>query len=163
MKVLPDAATGWCLLTATGGHAGNDAAHGVIRRWTAPEAGTLKISGTLSHESKNGDGVRGRLVSSRGGELASWVAARSKAETSLQGLVVEAGETIDFIVDCRSGPDSDGFQWAPVLTLGGRDHDAASAFAGPVPPPPPPLAPWEKLAELLESEGLKSNVQSVLK
>src|SRR6185436_11587741 len=87
---LPDAALGWCQLTAAGGHAGNDAAHGVVRRWTAPQAGTVVISGTLGHHSPAGDGVRGRIVSSRKGEIASWQVARMDAETKISGLTVDA-------------------------------------------------------------------------
>jgi hypothetical protein len=146
---LPDPAVGWCLLSAQGGHAGNDAAHAVVRRWTAPEAGVVSISGSLVHDAKGGDGVRGRIVTGRGGERASWVAEHSSAETLLKGLAVEAGETIDFVVDCRGDVNSDSFRWAPVVAMGGREWPAESGFAGPQPPPPAPLSAWEKLAHVL--------------
>jgi hypothetical protein len=146
---LPDPALGWCLLTATGGHAGNDAAHGVIRRWTAPRAGTIAISGTLGHQSPGGDGVRGRIVSSRQGELASWNAARVEAETKISGLKVEAGETIDFVVDCRNDYNSDTFTWAPTIKLGDEEFVAQSGFAGPAPKPPPAMSAWEKYVHVL--------------
>jgi len=35
-KALPDARLGWCLITAQGGHAGNDLEHAVVRRVPAP-------------------------------------------------------------------------------------------------------------------------------
>lgn len=146
---LPDPALGWCLLTATGGHAGNDVAHGVIRRWTAPEAGTISISGTLGHHAPAGDGVRGRIVSSLRGEIASWQAVRLDAETSLRGLVVAAGETIDFVVDCRADSNSDSFTWAPSIRMGEREWSASSGFGGPAPKPPPGMSGWEKYVQVL--------------
>src|SRR5262249_47281606 len=143
---LPDPALGWCLLTATGGHAGNDVAHGVIRRWTAPQAGAITISGTLGHHSPAGDG---RIVSSRQGELASWRAARLDAETKISGLVVEAGETLDFIVDCRADNNSDSFTWAPSIRMGDEEWSAQSAFGGPAPKAAPPMTAWEKYVHVL--------------
>ena len=58
-ETLPDAALGWAMLNVDGGHPG-DATHQVIRRWTAPAAGTLHIEGELGHTPPEGDGVRGR-------------------------------------------------------------------------------------------------------
>jgi hypothetical protein len=146
---LPDPALGWCLLTAAGGHAGNDVAHGVIRRWTAPQTGKVVITGTLGHASPAGDGVRGRIVSSRQGELASWQAARLEAETKISGLSVEAGETLDFVVDCRADNNSDSFTWAPSVRLGDEEFNAQSGFSGPAPKPPPAMSAWEKYVHVL--------------
>jgi hypothetical protein len=148
---LPDAATGWCQLTASGGHAGDDLARAAVRRWTAPRDGTVSISGTLAHKEKAGDGVRGRIVSSAQGELASWTVARLEAETRLSGLAVRRGETIDFVVDCRSEPNSDSFLWAPVVRMADpmEEWSALAGFGGPAPKPPAPLSPWEKYAQVL--------------
>jgi hypothetical protein len=146
---LPDPALGWCLLTATGGHAGNDVAHGVIRRWAAPQAGTIVISGTLGHHAAGGDGVHGRIVSSRQGEIASWQVARLDAETRISGLIVEAGETLDFIVDCRADNNADSFTWAPSIKMGEEEWNAQSAFGGPAPKPLPAMSAWEKYVHVL--------------
>ncbi len=146
---LPDPALGWCLLTATGGHAGSDVAHGVIRRWTAPQAGAIAISGTVSHKEKSGDGVRARIVSSRSGEIASWTVVRLDAETKITGLTVEDGETLDFVVDCRADNNSDSFSWSPAIRMGDQDWNSMSAFGGPAPKPAPPLSAWEKYAHVL--------------
>jgi len=124
-------------------------AHGVIRRWTAPAAGAVAISGTLSHHSPAGDGVRGRIVSSRQGELASWRAVRLDAETKITGLAIEAGETLDFVVDCRADNNSDSFVWAPQIRLGEEAWDAQSAFGGPAPKPPAPMSAWDKYVHVL--------------
>ena len=99
---LPDPTIGWVVINAAGGHPG-DAAHAVIRRWTAPAAGTLRIEGLLAHSAVQGDGVRGRIVSSRGGTLGSWDAHHNEAVTNPAAFAVEQGDTIDFIADSRDG------------------------------------------------------------
>jgi hypothetical protein len=142
---LPDPAFGWALLNAQGGHAETG---GVVRRWTAPQAGSLSISGTLSHNAAGGDGVRGRIVH-RGVEIAAWVVARGSAETVLSGLKVEEGETVDFIVDNRADTNSDGFTWAPVLKMGDETWNSATAFGGPGPKAVAPLSAWERYVHVL--------------
>jgi hypothetical protein len=148
-------------LTPQGGHAGNDLAHAVVRRWTAPRDGQVTLSGTLAHGSANGDGVRGRIVSSRTGELASLTVHNKSAQTQLDGLDVKAGDTIDFIVDCRSSVTSDSFTWPLTLRMknlpegiaGGEDTtewNSVADFAGPSSKAPAaPLTPWEKYAQIL--------------
>jgi len=155
---LPDPKWGWVMLTATGGHAGNDRQHAAIRRWTAPFDAVVTISGTLGHDTDKGDGVQGRIVSSRLGELGSWMAQKAKHETKLDRVEVYKGDTIDFVVDCRESVDSDGFIWAPavrVQTTGSRaqagaatDWDAKSDFSGSK-EAPKPLSAWEKFAQVL--------------
>jgi mono/diheme cytochrome c family protein len=145
----PDAKTGWVWLEAKGGHAGNDARHAAVRRWTAPKSGTLAISGTLAHRRPEGDGIRGRIVHSGRGTLATWALHNLEAETSLKGLPVKQGETIDFVVDLGEKGEItwDEFFWAPVLKMdGGGEWNAAADFAG---PGSAALGAWEKLAQVL--------------
>ncbi len=160
-KALPDARLGWCLITAQGGHAGNDLAHAVVRRWTAPRDGQVTVSGTLAHGSASGDGVRGRIVSSRAGELASLTVQNKSAQTLLEGIDVKAGDTLDFVVDCRQSVTSDSFSWPVVLKMRNIPQNAAGGddvtewnsqndFAGPeTKPRGTPLTPWEKYAQVL--------------
>src|SRR5439155_7641072 len=110
---LPDEKLGWVSLNATGGHPGNDPQYAAIRRWTAPRDGAISITGVLKHEAESGDGVRGRIVSSRLGVAGEWSVHHDKAQAAVEKLEVKRGDTIDFVVDCRSGPDSDSFAWAP--------------------------------------------------
>jgi uncharacterized protein DUF1553/uncharacterized protein DUF1549/cytochrome c len=148
---LPDPKTGWCQLTAQGGHAGNDAAHALIRRWTAPRDGIVAIAGTLAHKAEAGDGVRARIVSSGQGELASWTACRLEAETKISGIPVRRGETIDFVIECRADNNSDAFSWAPAIKMPTPDEEwsALSGFGGPPEKLPEPLRPWDKYAQVL--------------
>ena len=158
---LPDGRLGYCLLTPQGGHAGNHAGHAVIRRWTAPRDGAVTITGTVTHGSANGDGVRGRIVSSRTGELAALTVHNRATQTQLDAVEVKAGDTIDFVVDCRNHPDFDSFTWPVTLKMknipegiaGGQDTlewDAQKDFAAPqAKPQQAPLNAWEKLAQVL--------------
>jgi len=115
--VLPDARTGWVIVHAAGGHAGNDIQHASIRRWTAPRAGKLQIRGQLRHPSENGDGVRGRIVTSRGGVAGSWNVKTGQSATDIDRLELQCGDTVDFVVDCLADVNSDSFEWRAQLQL----------------------------------------------
>ena len=104
------------MLNEKGGHAGNDLQHAAIRRWTAPRDGAVSIRGTLSHGVYQGDGVRGRIVSSQLGELGQWRVHDSKAETKLEQITVKRGDTIDFVTDCYQTVDHDSFDWHATIT-----------------------------------------------
>ncbi|HEY1067870.1 MAG TPA: DUF1553 domain-containing protein, partial [Pirellulales bacterium] len=112
---LPDPTVGWCLLTPAGGHAGDDQGRTVIRRWTAAKAGTVAVTGVLHHPSESGDGVRGRIISSRVGQVGEWIAAKGKVETNVAKLDVVEGEVIDFVTDCRASVNADSFEWTVSL------------------------------------------------
>jgi hypothetical protein len=146
---LPAGASGKASLTATGGEPGDDAHQVVIRRWTSPVSEKVNIEGTLRHGQPAvpyGDGVRGRIVSSRHGELASWSVNGSSAETKLNGIAVEKGDTLDFIVDARKDPENDGFGWAPTIRAGEQVWNSKDQFAGPA---AEPLSAWGRYAQVL--------------
>jgi hypothetical protein len=114
--MLPDPALGWVFLNGSGGHP-DVAERAVIRRWTAPADATVSIAGTLAHGSDNGDGVRGRIVSSRSGVAGVWTARHGEAATRVADVAVRAGDTLDFVTDCRENHTSDSFTWPVTLTL----------------------------------------------
>ncbi len=150
---LPDAKLGWTLLTADGGHTGNDLKHAAVRRWTAPEDGTVKIRARLAHGTEKGDGVRGRIVSGRAGLLGEWVVHNSRATTNVERVEVKRGDTIDFAVDLRGGLDSDSFTWAPVISyttsVSSRAEWKAKEDFGGKEPERKTLSPWERYAQAL--------------
>lgn len=132
---LPDPALGWAFLNPTGGHP-DVSERSVIRRWSADRDGSITVTGNLSHPSDNGDGVRGRLVSSRSGVVAEWIAQHGSAATVVQSLAVHAGETIDFVLDCREDHNSDSFAWPIKLTMQSPEKatvtfSSVDDFAGP--------------------------------
>ncbi|HUG17865.1 MAG TPA: PSD1 and planctomycete cytochrome C domain-containing protein [Planctomycetaceae bacterium] len=131
----PDPNIGWVILNANGGHPGKPD-FCAIRRWTASFAGNVKIAGTLGHGSENGDGVRGRVVSSRAGQVGEWTIHNGSIETTTGEIAVEPGDTIDLILDCLAHETSDSFSWPVKLTLqradgASRTYDSVAEFHGP--------------------------------
>ncbi|MDE0863301.1 MAG: PSD1 and planctomycete cytochrome C domain-containing protein [Rubripirellula sp.] len=114
---LPDPDLGYTLVSAGGGHPGSGK-NAVIRRWTVPADGVIRITGALSHPSEHGDGVRGRIVTNRNGDtLGEWIAHNTSIETVVDGVQVFAGQTVDFITDCREGTNTDSFNWKTTIVL----------------------------------------------
>jgi mono/diheme cytochrome c family protein len=157
---LPDAALGWVILNAEGGHVGDDQNHAAIRRWRAPRDGVVAIAGELNHPSEKGDGVRARIVSSRAGPLGEWAARNNRVATKPDRVEVRRGDFIDFVADCRQTVAFDSFHWSPVLKMvaesgqpspdDAREWSARADFAGPQKPPEKrPLSAWEKYAQVL--------------
>ncbi|MEJ7607050.1 MAG: DUF1549 and DUF1553 domain-containing protein [Bryobacteraceae bacterium] len=147
--ILPSARSGKAVLRAAGGEPGEELQQAVVRRWVSPVSGKLSIEGTLRHGQPAvpyGDGVRGRIVSSRHGEVASWSVNGSSAETKLSGIIVEKGDTFDFVVDARRDFENDGFGWAPVIKSGEQTWGASTDFTG---PKPQSLTVWARYAQVL--------------
>jgi hypothetical protein len=150
----PDSRLGWARLTASGGHAGNDLGHAVVRRWTAPAEGTVRVASTVKHDVAAGDGVRASIVSSRFGLIKSALAHNSEATLDVPSVEVRAGDTLDFVVDRHGNLNSDQFTWTPVVSgLPAAGETAAPAHwsardeFGDL--PVPWLEPWEQLAQAL--------------
>jgi hypothetical protein len=158
-RKLPDNKHGWLTLGPAGGRPGPGDDHAVIRRFTVPSNGKVVIDGQLRHDESQGNGVRGRIVSSRHGELASYSVNKSQAVTKLENIEVRTGDTIDFVVESRGDVTSDSFAWAPAIRLsrpqladaagneGMKEYNAATEFSGPV--TGGKLSPWEKYCQVL--------------
>lgn len=158
----PDRALGHARLTKSGGHPGRNQELAVVRRWVAPRKLVVDVAGEVAHLSDKGDGVRARLIGPKGTLLGEWIARNERVDAEVRGVAVEAGETLDFVVDCRTAPTADAFTWAPTITAAKAGPtaagDATAGMAGPTawdaaadfaPPPPPLLSPWEQLAQAL--------------
>lgn len=158
VPLLPSFDLGQAQLTADRGEATDDPRLVVVRRWVAPVSGKVSINGTLRHvqaKFSKGDGIRGRILSSREGELASWTLKGVEAVTKLSGIEVKAGDTIDFFVEGRDDSEGDAFAWAPVIealpTEGAKPDQptkwsASADFRG---PHPVTLSRWEQYAQVL--------------
>jgi hypothetical protein len=152
----PDATLGWAQITATGGHPGNTLDHAIVRRWTAPASGKVQVEGRIRHARTEGDGIMARVSSSRQGLLGAWFLHNSESDANLYGIAVEAGDTLDFVVDIKAELNSDEHKWSPMVTQVESENmawNAEAEFAGPFEPLPVPLAPWEKLAQVLLSSN----------
>ncbi len=150
---FPDGMLGWVQLTATGGHPGNDLAHAAIRRWIAPRDMQVRVQSTLVHEPKEGQGVRGFLVSSRAGLLKQVAVHHGQADLNADVLDVKAGDSLDFVADIGKVLSHNQFLWKAVITpLGpgdntaGTTYDAYRDFGS---QPAKQLDPWEQLAQVL--------------
>ena len=155
-KVYPHPKWKHLKLGAASGHPGGTGEVSILR-WTAPYAGKFTLSGLLIHRPRdNGDGVHGRIVHSRQGELARYEVQNITVDTDLNEVTVVKGDTIDFIVHCKSGPVADAYNWQPEIRRLGMAETAPVGiktvwlakedFAG---PPPPPLGPLQQLAHAL--------------
>ena len=120
--MFPAPEAGRASLTPTGGHPGDGLDSAVVRRWTAPRSLDVNIDGTLGHvlgdQGRRFDysnGVRGWLVSSERGVLASWVVRGFEAETVIKSLDLVEGEQLDFVVDSLADYESDSFRWSPRI------------------------------------------------
>ena len=152
----PDSKFGNLSVTATGGHPGRTVEVASIRRWLAPGKGRVKIEGSLGHKSDKGDGVCGRIVTREGGLRGEWTVQNRKSDTATE-FDVQAGETVDFVVDCIANGNSDSYTWAPTISftpdpealdLAARVWNAKNDFEI-ASKPRQPLTRWEELAQVL--------------
>ncbi len=141
-------------ISAWGGHGANQ--YGVIRRWIAPRDGFISITAPLAHRNRDGDGIDGKVVSSRFGLIGSWTAFRNQVEIKFPKLQVQQDDTIDFIVEPRTNPRGDVFYWAPAIQLAPgsktaseeiRDWNAERDFVGDT--AGRSMEGWEKFAQVL--------------
>lgn len=126
-ETLPDERGGWTLLHADGGHTGDNPAGAAIRRWRAPADGVVSIDGTIGHASEHGDGVRGVVIVSSLGVIGEWAVHNGEARTTVERVIVKAGDAIDFVADCRTNVTSDSFTWRVDLTLV-QENGASAVF-----------------------------------
>ncbi len=147
--VRPDPVLRHTLLTAGGGHPGPTADQSVIRRWTAPADGTVRVAGNLKHTRDNGDGVEASIVWHD--DRQTFGVFNGEVPTTTTPLNVRRGDTIDFVVSAGETNTADAFSWnVTVIGIGGdlvgQRFGSNDGFGA---PPPPPLAPLAQLAQAL--------------
>lgn len=118
-------------LSATGGHPGNTS--GAVRRWGAPQDGTIRITGN-ARDLHPGCGTDGVTVSIKKNAAILWRQSISRDNTTghdfdLTATVV-AGDTIDFVIDRGADNGCDTTHFDPTITL--------TPSASEPPPPNPP-------------------------
>ena len=146
---FPDGIYKFAKLTAIGGHPGSLPSHSVIRRWTAPSDGMVRVAGTLRHTRDKGDGVVAVIRHANGRH--EFAAMNGTTKTSPPAFAVRAGEHIDLIVSSGPTPTADAFSWITRITgvgggIRGQSWSTRDDFA---PPPPPPLSAEAQLAQAL--------------
>jgi mono/diheme cytochrome c family protein len=121
---FPDPQLGYVMLRPEGGHPDLGPERATVRRWTAPSSfkpSRVVIHGSLSHNSENGDGVRGRVVVRGKDAIVEWRVKNGKTETHVELNMVQPGDTIDFVVDALEHHTSDSFGW--VVEIKATDAD----------------------------------------
>jgi hypothetical protein len=123
----------YLLLWSSGGHPGNAA--DAQRRWMAPSAGTIQITGNAKDLDTSGGG--GVTVSIRKGSTVLWQQAIANGNTTGFNYnvttTVTAGQAIDFVInrgaDGNNSNDSTGFDPTIVLTTSGSPSPSGGATA----------------------------------
>jgi len=108
---LPDPELGWVFIDRNGGHPAATDERCSIRRWISPFDGKISIAGLLKHAPPEGNGVRGRIVSSRDGILGEWKVKNSEAKTEIASIEIHTGDTIDLVVDFQGEITHDEHIW----------------------------------------------------
>jgi hypothetical protein len=139
-KQLPDEQLGWCIINDIGGHPGNDLDHAVVRRWVAPQDGSISIAGRIIHKNEEGDGVRGTILHQHAGNThahGQWTVHKSKSNTLVKTIKVNAGDYVDFVTDCITGPSHDSFEWnvRVFYNPGTLEYRSESQLPEPLPSP----------------------------
>lgn len=147
---FPNPQLGYITLSSGGGHPGHDAAHAAIRRWVAPYDGVVSVQGTAGHHNAEGDGIELRIVSSRTGSLGSWTIQNSDAETKIEKIALQKGDTLDFVASPRTGDSFDSFGWVVSITMPkGPSWSSLTQFSAPPGPLSAPLSTWARYAQAL--------------
>ncbi len=147
---FPHPQLGYVSLGSGGGHPGHDSAHAAIRRWVAPHDGVVSIQGTANHPADAGDGLELRIVSSRSGSLGTWTIQNSSAETKVEKIALQKGDTLDFVASPRTSDNSDSFGWVVSIVMPkGPSWSSLTQFSAPPGPAPASLSSWARYAQAL--------------
>lgn len=120
-----------------------------MRRWIAPRDGKVRISGQLKHDSQEGDGVCATILVDGAHELGQWTAFNSEAKTETSLMMVQAGQTVEFVTDCIGGPAHDSFRWQIRLRYQDGNRESFQSEKELPAPPKHPLNNWQQLAQAL--------------
>ncbi|WP_158265490.1 PSD1 and planctomycete cytochrome C domain-containing protein [Blastopirellula marina] len=148
----PDSNLGWAQLTAAGGHPGNTEEFAVVRRWSPDANGTFSVQSKVAHAHAVGNGIRCWIISSRHGILKKFALHNSSQEDYLEGIKVDTGDTLDFVVDINGNLNSDDFDWSIDIARTPVDVTSISRWNALDDFPKQPvivLTPLEQLAQAL--------------
>jgi hypothetical protein len=146
---FPDKTLNYTSLHRTGGHPGNSHEQAVARRFTATLAGRYVIDGELKRPSENGDGVHAYVLVN-GKAVADWQLATGAVTTKAEGIQLEVGQTLDFVIDINANNNSDSFTWSVKVACTDKNRvwSSQDEFSGPM-KPGESITPWERLAQVL--------------
>lgn len=111
---FPDKQVGYAMLSDKGGHPGKTKA--VVRRCRIHKDGQLSIKGAVKHKNDKGNGVR-VVILHNGTLMGEWDCKTQTISTNCENIDVKAGDIIDMVVDAKSNPTSDSFEWPLEMQL----------------------------------------------
>jgi hypothetical protein len=68
-------------------------------------------------------------VSNRAGPLGEWSAKNQSVRTELNKVLVQKGDTLDFVVSNVGGKDPASYQWSPSIVMPGAEMPAMPGMA----------------------------------
>jgi mono/diheme cytochrome c family protein len=147
----PRTPTAW--LNNKGGLIYEGKSNALIRRWVAPFAGRVTLTGVLEQNFENGcrkcDGVQAHVVSSRHGSAGHWAAGLEKVTTEVKEITVEPGDTLDFINEVSKGSAGNGFKWTVTIRRMDAPNESWDSLRDFRAPWVAPLTAWERYAQTL--------------
>lgn len=75
------------------------------------------------------DGVVARIVSNRAGPLGEWSAKNQSVRTELNKVLVQKGDTLDFVVSNVGGKNPASYRWSPRIVMPGAEMPAIPGMA----------------------------------
>ncbi len=126
---------GYAYLSSESGHAPHDTGVAVVRRFTAPFAGELRVRGQMGHRGEQGDGIRASIWI---GGARKFNAPQKKSNRPYGPITatIQAGQTIDFVASAGESDSFDTFFWRASVRLSSDDGrvvetDSTKHFSGP--------------------------------
>lgn len=145
---------GYASLLAETGHTPRDTSLAVVRRFTAPVSGVVRISGQMGHRSKQGDGVRISIIAGED-ELYSRNNKSNNIPFSNLSKRIEQGQTVDIVASAGKSDSFDSFFFRSSIQLipkSGKaiETNSVAHFSGPIKAKDlQPLDRLEQLAQVL--------------
>ena len=144
---------GHAFLSSEDGHTPADPKLAVVRRFTAPFSGQVRLQGQLGHRSENGDGVRASIWIGSERHFMETQQKNDRAYGPISGKI-EMGQSIDFVASAGESDSFDSFHWRVSIRLTGPDGrtletDSAKHFSGPF--NPESNQPLDRLSQLAQT------------
>ncbi|TWU67570.1 PSD1 and planctomycete cytochrome C domain-containing protein [Crateriforma conspicua] len=145
---------GHAFLASENGHPGPGERGAVVRRWTVPRDGVVKVTGMIGHRNREGDGVVAAIFA---GDRRLFRGTQKSNNRPLGPLTskVRRGDVLDFAAGAGPTGNHDSFFWRINITLTAEDGEVIEAdsrrdFSGPLDTSgPAKLDRLEQLAQVL--------------
>lgn len=144
---------GYAYLAKENGHTPRDVNQAVVRRFTAPFSGQVRLTGQMGHRSDEGDGFQASIFI---GEERRFHETQKKNNRPFGPIEarINAGQTVDLVASAGQSDSFDSFYWRVSLQLRGDDGRVVETqsdrhFSGPR--DAESLRPLDRLAQLAQA------------